>query len=157
MKLSDIFPFDNIVPDLAGTQRDEVIRDLIRQLCASGSLTEYLASDAEHAILRREDLGSTGIGKGVAVPHAKHAGVKGVIGAFGRSVKGVEFDAIDGQPVHLVFLLLGSPDAVEPHIAALRKITTLLKDGDICIFMQRAKDRDELSALIGEADERMGD
>jgi len=157
MKLSEIFPFESIVPDLAGTQKDEVIRDLIRQLCASGSLKEDLASEAEHAILRREDLGSTGIGKGVAVPHAKHAGVKGVIGAFGRSVNGVEFDAIDGQPVHLVFLLLSSPDAVEPHIAALRRITTLLKDGDICMFMQRAQDRDELTALMGEADGRMCD
>jgi len=57
----------------------------------------------------------------------------------------------------LVFLLLGSPDAIEPHIAALRKITRLLQDGDMCMFMQRAKDRDELNALIGEADERMGD
>ena len=156
MKISEVFEKANIVAEMAAVQKDEAVRELIGRLCAAGSLAENLASKVEHAILRREELGSTGIGKGVGVPHAKCAGVKGVIGALGRSRKGVEFNALDGQPVYLVFLLLSSPDAVEPHLEALRKVTALVRDDDVCSFMRRAKDQAELADLLCEAEGRMG-
>lgn len=156
MNLSAIFAEEDIVPQLAATRKDEAIRELLGQLCATGKLPKAQLRDVEHALLQREELGSTGIGKGVGLPHAKHSGVKGVLGAFGRSAQGVAFQALDDRPVHLIFLLLSSPDATEPYLAALREVTTLLRDDDICAFMRRAKDRTELAALLRESEERQG-
>jgi PTS system fructose-specific IIA component/PTS system nitrogen regulatory IIA component len=155
MKLSDFFALENIVADLAATRKEEAIQEMVRQLCASGALPKSQSAGVEKAILRREELGSTGIGKGVAVPHAKVVGVKGVIGAFGRSRQGVDFNSLDGQPVYLVFLLVSAPDTVEPHLEALRKITALLKDEDICSFLRRAATREDMAELLREADSRL--
>ena len=155
MTLSEVFAGENIIPEMEATQKDAAIRELLQRLQSSGSLPKGQVSDIEHALLRREELGSTGIGKGIGVPHAKHAGVKGVVGALGRSTQGVEFAALDGQPVHLIFLLLSSPDAVEANLEALRKVTMLLKDDDIFAFMRRAKSRTELSELLRESEERL--
>ena len=155
MKLSEVFGSENIVAEMTAVRKGEAIRELIRRLCATGRLAEDLASEVERAVMRREELGSTGIGKGVGVPHAKCIGVEGVIGALGRSTGGVEFDSLDGQAVHLIFLLVSSPDTVEPHLEALRKVTALLKDRDLCAFMRRAKDQGELADLLCEAEERL--
>lgn len=157
MKLSEVFTADHILPEITSTDKRGVISDLVQQLCACGALAEDQAEGVERAVMRREELGSTGIGKGIAVPHAKHAGVKGVVGAFGRSTQGVPFDALDGQPVHLVFLLISSPDKVEPHLQSLRKVTELVKDDDFCNFFRWAKDKDELAEILSEADERLGE
>jgi len=155
MTLSEVFAEENIISGLAATRKEEAIRELLHRLSATGSIAEDRVPDIERALLRREELGSTGIGKGIGIPHVKHAGVGGVIGAFGRSVAGVEFAALDGQPVHLIFLILSSPDAAEPHLEVLRKIATLLKDDDIFAFMRRAKDRAELVELLHESEERL--
>jgi PTS system fructose-specific IIA component/PTS system nitrogen regulatory IIA component len=153
MKLTEVFQPENILPDLAATRKEEAIPEMVNQLCATGTLPKAQATNVEKAMLRREELGSTGIGKGVAVPHAKVPGVKGVIGAFARSKTGVEFNSLDGQPVFLIFMLVSAPDTVEPHLEALRKITALLKLEDICSFLRRAKDRAEMISLLAEADE----
>jgi PTS system fructose-specific IIA component/PTS system nitrogen regulatory IIA component len=155
MKLSDFFAPENIVAELASARKEDAIHEMVLQLCASGSLPKAQSAAVEKAILRREELGSTGIGKGVAVPHAKVVGIKGVIGAFGRSRTGVDFNSLDGQPVYLVFLLVSAPDTVEPHLEALRKITALLKDEDICSFLRRAANRQEMADLLREADDRL--
>jgi len=155
MKLKEIFARKNIIHSLKSTQKPDTIREMVQQLAKSGAIPKGETEDVERALMRREELGSTGIGKGVAVPHAKHPAVEGVIGAFGRSEKGIAFNALDDQPVHLVFLLISAPDAVEPHLAALRKLMTLLKDGDLCAFMKRAKDVSELVELLAEADDRL--
>ena len=156
MKLQDVFTRANIVINLQATQKRDAIHELVERLAESGEIKKGQLAELERALMRREELGSTGIGKGVAVPHAKHAAIQGVLGAFGRSTAGIEFNSLDGNPVHLVFLLVSSPDAAEPHLAALRKITTLLKDDDLCAFLKRAKDEKELAALMVEADERLG-
>ena len=118
-------------------------------------LSKELAADTEKAILRREELGSTGIGKGVAVPHAKVTGITGTVGALGRSRDGVSFNSLDGQPVQLIFLLISSPEEVEMHLRVLRKVTALIKDDDFCNFLKRAGDRDELADLLREAEDRV--
>lgn len=155
MKLTEIFAEENVVPDVAATQKREVITELVNVLCESGAVAPSAAKGLVRALMRREELGTTGIGRGVAVPHAKHSGVKGVIGALGRSERGVEFDALDGQPVHLIFLLVSAPDAVEAHLEAMKKVTLLLRNGDFCTFMKRAKGRAELVELLAEADDRL--
>lgn len=155
MKFSKVFSKDGIIPELTAARKEDAIRELVAQLASSGTIAKDLATAAEKAVLRREELGSTGIGKGVAVPHAKIAGIKGVVGALGRSTDGVSFNALDGQPVHLIFLLISSPDEAESHLKALRKVTALLKDDDFCAFMRRANSQVGLADLLLEAEGRI--
>jgi len=155
MKFSDVFARDSIVAELSASSKEDAIRQLVKKLVEAGELPKDQAASAEKAILRREELGSTGIGKGVAVPHAKVAGIKGTVGALGRSLDGVAFNALDGQPVHLVFLLISSPDEVQSHLNVLRRVTSLIKDDDFCRFFKRAKGRDELAELLREAEGRI--
>lgn len=155
MTFSKVFAEENIVPELEAQHKEEAIKELVSALVASQSVPKSLAAGVEKAVLRREELGSTGIGNGVAVPHAKVAGVKGVIGALGRSTAGVDFSAIDGRRVQLMFLLVSGPDMAEGHLRALRKVTALLKDNDFVSFMRRAKDKTELAELLHEAEERV--
>ena len=105
----------------------------------------------------REDLGSTGIGKGVAVPHAKHDSVDGLVAAFGRSKKGIEFAALDGQPVQLVFLILSSKEHSGQHLGALARVARLVRDDRFCRFLREAKDAKDLVDLFAEADSQIND
>lgn len=155
MKLSEFFAKDNIVPELAAAGKDEAIHEMVKQVCGNGSIPKNQSAEVEKALLRREELGTTGIGKGVAVPHAKVKGVKGIIGVLGRSITGVSFDALDGQPVHLVFMIISAPDTMEPYTEALRKVMALLKEDDYCAFLRRAKDQSEISDLLREVEERL--
>jgi nitrogen PTS system EIIA component len=155
MKLSEIFAEANIVAEIGATGKTELIAEMVAALAASGSLEAAEVKEVKRAIMRREELGSTGIGKGNAVPHAKHHGVKGVVGALGRSREGLDYDAIDGQPVHLFFMLVSAPDAVEDHLAALKKVTSLLRDDEFCMFLRRAKDQSQLAEFLCEAEERI--
>jgi nitrogen PTS system EIIA component len=155
MKFSDFFASGNIVADLKATGKEAAIHELVQTMCASGSLTKSQGAAVERAVMERERKGSTGIGKGVAVPHAKVREVDKMLGAFGRSAKGVEFGALDGQPVHLIFLLTSSPEQTEAHLEALRKVAALLKDDDYCAFLRRATSKKELADLLREVDDRV--
>ena len=155
MKLSEIVTEHRIIPESAAADKAQLLHEMVALLCDSGDLEQDQAKAVERAVMRREELGTTGIGNGVALPHAKHAGVKGLAGALGRSHKGIDFEALDGSPVHIVFLILGSPDAVEPHLEALKKVTALLRDQDFCTFLKRAKDQDELAEILDEAEDRL--
>ena len=155
MKLSEIVTEHRIIPESAAADKAQLLHEMVALLCDSGDLEQDQAKAVERALMRREELGTTGIGKGVAIPHAKHAGVNGTIGALARSSIGVPFEALDGQPVHLAFLLLSAPDAAEPHLQALKIITQLIRDDLFCTFIRRAKNRAELIELVREADERL--
>jgi len=155
VRFSEIFLEQNVIADLAATEKREAIGELVNALSLSGVVSRASVKGLVRALMRREELGTTGIGRGLAVPHAKYSGVKGVVGALGRSRRGVEFEALDGQPVHLIFLLASAPDAVEAHLEAMKKLTTLLRDEDFCTFMKRAKGRAELVELLAEADDRL--
>jgi mannitol/fructose-specific phosphotransferase system IIA component (Ntr-type) len=105
--------------------------------------------------MAREQLGSTGIGQGLAVPHAKHEKVQDLVAAFGRSRKGIEFDSLDGEPVYLVFLLLSNKEASGLHLEALAYITKLLRDELFCRFLRDAANKDAVIELLREADEKL--
>jgi len=109
------------------TSKEEAIREMIRRLAAFGGLPEEEIQDILAAVLVRESLASTGIGLGVAIPHARHAAVKRVMGAIGWSTQGIEFDSIDGSPVRLVILLLSPPDGQAEHIRALSSVAQHLR------------------------------
>ena len=139
MRLCDIISEKAVLTDLAATDKNGVIRELVDVLVKSGSVTEAARKKVVAALMAREELGSTGIGQGIAVPHAKHESVEGLVGAFGRSKAGIEFDALDGEPVHLVFLLLSNRNASGSHLEALAHISRILRDNAFCRFLRRAE------------------
>ena len=154
MRLLDFLVAQATAADLQATEKGDVIAELIDALVDAGQLTRRVAKGVTKTILDREALGSTGIGGGIAVPHAKHSSVKSIVGCLGRSNKGIDFAAIDGEPVYLVFLLVSPPDQPGPHLKALEHISVVLRDENFSRFLRRATDRDELVSLLTEADEK---
>ena len=102
--------------------------------------------------MKREELGSTGIGRGVAVPHTKHSSVDSLIGTVGVSAEGVEFDSLDGEPVQLLFLLVSHPDRPGDHLRALENISRQLRDDTFCRFLKQSKSAGDIAQLLEEAD-----
>src|SRR5213076_3148817 len=129
------------------------IKEMVQALVKAGRIEEATSKKVVKALMDREELGSTGIGAGVAVPHARHDSVTELIGAFGRSKKGINFDALDGEPVHVLFLLLSSKGASGAHLESLAYISRLVRDDKYVKFLRDAKDAKELRALLGEADQ----
>jgi mannitol/fructose-specific phosphotransferase system IIA component (Ntr-type) len=154
MKLLDFLVADATVEELQATDKEPVVQELVGKLVEAGKIRKKDAAAVVKAIMDREALGSTGIGRGIAVPHAKHAAVKDPVGCFGRSVRGINFSAIDGEPVFLVFLLVSPPDQPGAHLKALEHISVVLRDENFSRFLRRAKDRADLVSLLAEADEK---
>jgi PTS system nitrogen regulatory IIA component len=106
-----------------------------------------------NTLLEREKLGSTGIGDGVAIPHGKLVNLEELIVSFGRSKEGVEFDAMDGKPAHIFFLLMAPEDTTGKHLKALAKISKMLKDSTFRKKLLEAKSKDELYMIIADKDD----
>ena len=151
MKLLDILPPGSISVDLAAGSKQEMLAELCGLMETSGKLPD--AKAMVQILLEREALGSTGIGQGVAIPHGKSAAVKVQAAALGISKGGVDFDALDGEPVHIVFLLVAPPDGAGNHLKALAKVSRLLKDKFFRQALKDAKSPDEILKIIREEDE----
>jgi len=156
MKLGEIIPDGCVLDDLKSAQKEDVIKEMVAALVAAGKVDEVSSKKVIKALMDREELGSTGIGAGVAVPHAKHDSVSDLVGVLGRSKKGINFDALDGEPVHVLFLLLSSKSASGAHLEALAYISRLVRDEKWVRFLKEAKDVKELRDLINEADQSLG-
>ena len=151
MKIMDFLYPEAITIDLKAQDKKSAITELVDLLSKSKKLKK--PGDVIEAILEREKLGSTGIGQGVAIPHGKTNAVSEQIGAFGVSQKGVEFNSLDGEPVHLMFLLVGPVEVAGQHLKALARISRLFKDK---FFRQALKDAasvDEIIKIIKKEDE----
>jgi PTS system nitrogen regulatory IIA component len=151
MNLSDFLDFDAIKPALPGGNK----RSLLQQL--SQLAGQRLGIDAALIVAslnEREQLGSTGFGQGVAIPHGKIEGLTRIYGIFARVGEPVEYKAIDGKPVDLVFLLLSPPDAGADHLKALAAISRVTRHGATLEKMRGARSRDALAAVLMGADER---
>jgi mannitol/fructose-specific phosphotransferase system IIA component (Ntr-type) len=144
-----------IVPRLKSVQRDEVIGELVDALIASGSAAAKLRDELVRSVLERERRGSTGFGRGVAVPHVKHRSVKGMAAAIGLSERGVEFNALDKQPVFSVFLLLSPEDRPEEHLQAMEVIFKNLSKDTFRRFLRQASTVEEVRTLLEEADNQL--
>jgi len=155
MNLGEIFAEKAVVLDLKSRDKNGAIRELVDELQRTGSLAKRQVEKVLSALYEREKLGSTGIGKGMAVPHAKHGSVKRVIGIMGLSKEGVEYRALDGQLVHVVFLFLSNPDSKEEHIRVLECLSSLLREEDLCRFIRAAKTQKEAIELLQEAGQRL--
>ncbi len=153
MRLSDIVVLDAVVPELQGKSRDDVIGELVEMLASAGAVPKKKVKDITKAVLAREAQATTGIGKGVALPHAKLKGIKKPLGAIGRSSEGIDFSALDSKPVYSVILLLSSPDNPDEHLQAMETIFKHVQRDMFRKFLRQSETKDAIIDLIKEADE----
>jgi len=154
MKLTDIVAADAVITDLKATTKDEAIREIVNSLRAAGKVAPEHTDAIISAIMKREELGSTGIGRGVAVPHTKHTSVDSIVATVALSVNGLDFAALDGEVVHIIFLLISPPDRPGEHPRGLETITRHLKSDDFCSFLRQSKTQEHVMDLLREGDER---
>lgn len=146
MKISELLNPSSIVANLKATDKGSTLSELADALLAVAP--ELQRDVVLHVLHEREQLGSTGIGDGVAIPHGKLKGIPQLMLAFGRSIKGLDFESMDGQPVHLFFLLLAPEDSVGIHLKTLARISKLLKNPDVRQQLLEAADADAIYQLI---------
>jgi nitrogen PTS system EIIA component len=153
MKLKDFIVTEAIVPDLKGTDRDGVIRELVDSLAKAGGLPESAVEEIVAALIKRELNGSTGFGKGVAVPHVKHAKAKKMVGTIGRSMHGIDFAALDHQPVYSIVLLLSPENQPQQHLQAMNIVFSNLQKDMFRRFLRQSATQQAISDLLDEADQ----
>ena len=154
MKLTDIVAADAVITDLKATTKDEAIREIVNSLRLAGKVAAEHTEAIISAIMKREELGSTGIGRGVAVPHTKHTSVDSIVATVALSVDGLDFAALDGEVVHIIFLLISPPDRPGEHLRGLETITRHLKSDDFCSFLRQSKTPEMVIDLLKEGDEK---
>jgi len=152
MKLSDIVVGDAIVTDLGSSSRDEVVAELIDALIASGAVDAGIRGELIERVLEREKKGSTGFGRGVAVPHVKHPQAERMVAAIGLSRTGVDFEALDKQPVYSIVLLLSPEQSPEEHLQAMEVIFKNLSKDTFRRFLRQATTVPDVLTLLDEAD-----
>jgi PTS system fructose-specific IIA component/PTS system nitrogen regulatory IIA component len=152
MKFSDFVKVESIKANVAADDKEGVIRELVGSLASAGAIQASEAESIIAAIMKREELGSTGIGRGVAVPHTKHPSVEHLVGTVGVSPEGVDFQSLDGDKVHLFFLLVSPPDRPGDHLRALENSSRQLRDDTFCRFLKQAKSVQDIQQLLEEAD-----
>src|SRR5437016_11312180 len=128
MRMSDFVVKEAIIPDLKANTKEGVIREMVDSLMTAGQFKTGDPEDTIKAILKRELLGSTGIGRGVAIPHTKHPSVDRLVGTVAVSRGGVPFDSLDGEPVHLFVMLISPQDRPGDHLRALENVSRSLRD-----------------------------
>ncbi|MEM6691610.1 MAG: PTS sugar transporter subunit IIA [Planctomycetota bacterium] len=153
MKFSDFITESAIRAELQSQTKQAVIEELVRSLADAGEIQADQTEDIIAAIMKREELGSTGIGRGVAVPHTKHPSATKLVGTVGVSEAGVDFESLDGEPVQLFFLLISPPDRPGDHLRALENISRQLRDDTFCRFLKQSKTAADIQQLLQEADD----
>jgi len=152
MKFADFVSRKAIRAHLDAVNKEAAIREMVRALLEAGDIEEDQYESIVKAILKREELGSTGIGRGVAVPHTKHPSVDRLVGTVAISPNGVDFASLDGETVQLFFLLVSPPDRPGDHLRALENISRQLRDDTFCRFLKQAKNVEDIQQLLDEAD-----
>jgi mannitol/fructose-specific phosphotransferase system IIA component (Ntr-type) len=150
MDLGDILSKEQILPDLRATTRWEAIDELIENLVATGKIKAEHRDSVAAVVRKRETSMSTGIGFGIGIPHASTDLINEVVGALGRSRAGVNFDALDNQPVHLVMLFLVPQGQFQKHLHTLANIAKLLHRADFRQALENAPDAQTMLRVIKE-------
>ena len=153
MKLRDFVITDSIVADLGATDRNDAIRELVTSLASAGAIPEDAVEDIVAALIKREQNGSTGFGKGVAVPHVKHPKIKKMAGTIGRSGSGIDFAALDHQPVYSIVHLLSPENQPQQHLQAMNIIFSNLQKDIFRRFLRQSATRQSIIDLLDEADQ----
>jgi len=143
-----------ITTDLKSTKKEDIIKELVDSLVNAGDIEKKCRNKLIDALMNRESLGSTAIGQGIAIPHAKSDCVDKLVAAFGISKKGVDFDSLDGELAYIFFLLVAPQDSAGPHLKALARISRLLKDKYFRDGLRDAGDEKSIIKIISEEDEK---
>lgn len=152
MKILDILPQQSVVADLHGTTKLEVLDELARVLAERHP--QIVRERLVEVLLEREQLGSTAIGEGIAIPHGKLPKLPGVVAAFGRSREGVDFQSLDGGLTQLFFLLVAPEDASGAHLKALARVSRLLRDKEFRRRLLGAEAVEQIYEIIREEDDK---
>ncbi|MGI9373696.1 MAG: PTS IIA-like nitrogen regulatory protein PtsN [Hyphomicrobiales bacterium] len=147
MQLSDILSDESIVPALKAGSKKQLLQELAQ---VAAALTELSPREVFEVLLQREKLGSTGLGQGIAIPHGKFEALDGVRGIFARLSNPVEFDAVDGKPVDLVFLLLAPESAGADHLKALARVSRLLREVEVVKKLRGSETSAALYSILTE-------
>ncbi len=153
MKFEEFMCFKATVPELQSPDRDGVITELVSALVQAGKLPADLEAEITKAVIKRENEASTGMGKGVAVPHVKHAAVEDVLAAVGQSDAGIDFSSLDEQPVYSVILLLSPPGNADRHLRAMENIFKHLQKEKFRKFLRQCQTPEAFEDLLTEADD----
>ncbi len=152
MKFSDFVASEAIRSHVHADSKEGVVKEMAQSLVDAGKIAAADLEGIVKAILKREELGSTGIGRGVAVPHTKHPSVSKLVGTVAVSQEGIDFQSLDGEPVQLFFLLVSPPDRPGDHLRALENISRQLRDESFCRLLKAAKEPVDIQHLLAEAD-----
>jgi len=153
MKIEDFLSENAVVYELPAKDKEGVLREIVRLMVERGLIKSEMEADCHEALVLRENLGSTGTGRGVAFPHARVDNLDKLVGLFARSSTGIDFDAIDGEPVNLFFCLFSPKDESTEHVAALSRIAKIMRNNDWCRFLVKARSVKEIYELLLEAEE----
>ena len=151
MKILDILAMDSIVPELKGKTKKQVLEELIDAVKQNKPHVDR--EMLMKVLMERERLGSTGIGDGIAIPHGKLKDIDELVLSFGRSTEGIDFESMDGKPVHLFFLLVAPESCSGVHLRALAKIARLLKNGTVRKRLGKVDTREDIFSIIQQEDE----
>jgi mannitol/fructose-specific phosphotransferase system IIA component (Ntr-type) len=153
MKLSDFVCIEAAITELQASDRDGAIMELVSALGEAGRFNKSKSREIAAEVIKRENEASTGLGKGVAVPHVKHKAVKDVIATIGQSSAGINFFALDKQPVYSVILLISPVDDPDKHLQAMEKIFRHLQQEKFRKFLRQCRNAQQIEDLLNEVDE----
>ena len=152
MKLTDILDESSIVANLQANDKAEALEILVEAMTMNTEAVNK--EEILNVLLEREELGSTGIGDGIAIPHGKSSEITQIISGFGLSKQGIAFDSLDGKPAHLFFLLVAPENSVGTHLKMLARISRMLKNLDFRERLLKANSQHEIYQIISEEDEK---
>ena len=154
MQITDFLSKKAIVTDIKSTKKEDVIKELVDALINAGEIEKRFRNKLIDALMERESLGSTAIGQGIAIPHAKSDSLAKLVAAFGISKRGVDFDSLDGELAYIFFLLLAPQDSAGPHLKALARISRLLKDKYFRDTLRACEDEKAIIKTITQEEEK---
>lgn len=154
MRMSDFVVQDSISANLAASTKEGVIREMVENLRKAGNFPDGEPEDIVKAILKRELLGSTGIGRGVAIPHTKHPSVDRLVGTVAVSKAGVPFESLDGEPVHVFVMLISPQDRPGDHLRALENVSRSLRDDSFVRSLRHAASSEAIWGLLDDQDQQ---
>lgn len=152
MKITELMEKHLVIPELHAKTKKEVLRELVD--CITKRELEIDGEDLLRVLLEREELGTTGIGDGIAIPHGKVKKITKLMVSFGRSQGGVDFQSMDGKPTHIIFLLIAPENSAGIHLKALARLSRLLKDSRFRKNIMEADSSQEIYDLIVQEDEK---
>ena len=152
MKITEFLSKQGIKIGLEAVEKEDALKELVDVLASFSDIGDKKA--IIRSLIERENLGSTGIGQGIAIPHGKTDRIGKLVAVLGISQKGVNFESLDGEPVYIFFLLVAPKENAGPHLKALAQISRLLRDAYFCELLKRCKSSDEVYDLIGREEDK---